>query len=48
MIVLADEERFKQVIRNLLSNAVKFSPQDGTIHVGAPPHRQDRPDQCPR
>ena len=34
-IVLADEERFKQVIRNLLSNAVKFSPNGGTIHVRA-------------
>ena len=32
--VLADEERFKQVMRNLLSNAVRFSPQGGTIHVG--------------
>jgi len=32
-IVLADEERFKQVIRNLLSNAVKFSPNSGMIHV---------------
>jgi signal transduction histidine kinase len=32
-IVLADEERFKQVVRNLLSNAVKFSPHQGTIHV---------------
>ena len=31
--VLADEERFKQVIRNLLSNAVKFSPNRSTIHV---------------
>ncbi|MEI8375569.1 MAG: ATP-binding protein [Planctomycetota bacterium] len=35
MIVLADEERFKQVIRNLLSNAVKFSPNGGMIHVSA-------------
>ena len=32
-IVLADEERIKQVIRNLLSNAVKFSPDGGTIQV---------------
>ncbi len=31
--VLADQERFKQVIRNLLSNAVKFSPPNSTIHV---------------
>ena len=33
MIVLADAERFKQVMRNLLSNAVKFSPSGGTIYV---------------
>ena len=31
--VLADEERFKQVIRNLLSNAVKFSPPNSAIHM---------------
>ncbi len=35
MLVPADEERFKQVIRNLLGNAVKFSPKGGTIHVRA-------------
>jgi signal transduction histidine kinase len=34
-IVLADPERFKQIIRNLLSNAVKFSPQSSTIHVNS-------------
>jgi signal transduction histidine kinase len=34
-IVLADEDRFKQVIRNLLSNAVKFSPDKSTVHVAA-------------
>ena len=32
-LVLADDERFKQVIRNLLSNAVKFSPQGSSIQV---------------
>ena len=48
MIVLADEERFKQVIRNLLSNAVKYSPSGGTIHVPRPPRWQDLPDQRPR
>jgi signal transduction histidine kinase len=31
--ILADGERFKQVVRNLLSNAIKFSPSDGVIHV---------------
>ncbi len=33
MLVLADEERFKQVMRNLLSNAVKFSPPNSTVYV---------------
>lgn len=32
-LVLADEERFRQVIRNLLSNAVKFSPPNSAIRV---------------
>jgi signal transduction histidine kinase len=36
-VVLADPERFKQVVRNLLSNAVKFSPQGGTIRVQSRP-----------
>jgi signal transduction histidine kinase/DNA-binding response OmpR family regulator len=29
--VLADEQRFAQIITNLLSNAVKFTPENGTI-----------------
>jgi CheY-like chemotaxis protein/anti-sigma regulatory factor (Ser/Thr protein kinase) len=33
--VHADKERTSQVIRNLLSNATKYSPQGGTIVVGA-------------
>jgi len=33
--VLADEGKLKLVLENLLSNAVKFTPNGGTIHVGA-------------
>jgi signal transduction histidine kinase len=33
--VYADANRLHQVLINLLSNAVKFSPQGGTITVGA-------------
>lgn len=33
--VVVDEARFKQVFVNLLSNAIKFSPEDGTITLGA-------------
>ncbi|WP_123029600.1 hybrid sensor histidine kinase/response regulator [Mycolicibacterium stellerae] len=31
----ADELRFKQVVLNLLSNAVKFTPNGGSVSVGA-------------
>jgi signal transduction histidine kinase/CheY-like chemotaxis protein len=31
----ADELRFKQVLLNLLSNAVKFTPDGGSVEVGA-------------
>ena len=34
-LVLADEERLRQVIVNLLSNAIKFSPSGGRITVRA-------------
>ncbi len=33
--VAADPDRLQQVLANLLSNAVKFSPQGGTIWIGA-------------
>lgn len=33
--VRADADRVRQVLTNLLSNAVKFSPQGGTVTVGA-------------
>lgn len=32
-VVLADEEKVRQVLLNLLSNAIKFTPPDGTIDV---------------
>ena len=31
----ADERKFKQILLNLLSNAVKFTPEGGSITVGA-------------
>ena len=33
-MVLADEERIREVLSNLLSNAVKYSPDGGTVRVG--------------
>jgi signal transduction histidine kinase len=35
VIVRADQRRIKQVMYNLLSNAVKFTPDGGTITIGA-------------
>ncbi|MCL2127360.1 MAG: ATP-binding protein, partial [Treponema sp.] len=34
-ILIGDDQRLTQVITNLLSNAVKFTPEEGTIHLGA-------------
>ncbi len=34
-LVLADETRIRQVLDNLVSNAIKYSPQGGTIRIGA-------------
>ena len=33
--IVADELRFKQVVLNLLSNAVKFTPDGGSVSIGA-------------
>ena len=33
--IIGDERKIKQVLFNLLSNAVKFTPDQGSIHVGA-------------
>jgi signal transduction histidine kinase len=35
VIVFGDRDRLAQVIGNLLSNAIKYSPQGGTVEVGA-------------
>ncbi len=34
-LVWADAERVRQILSNLLSNAIKYSPEGGTIRVGA-------------
>ncbi len=35
--VLADELRIQEVLENLISNAIKFTPQGGTVVIGAAP-----------
>jgi signal transduction histidine kinase len=39
--LVADEVRLKQVLGNLLSNAIGFSPQKGTVRLGAKRDGQD-------
>ncbi len=38
--ILADGARFQQVLVNFLTNALEFSPEDGSVHIGA--SAQDR------
>ena len=33
-LVLADQERIRQVFNNLLSNAIKYAPQGGEVRIG--------------
>jgi signal transduction histidine kinase len=33
--VFADETRLRQVLDNLVSNAIKYSPEGGTVEIGA-------------
>ncbi len=33
-LVMADEERLRQVFNNLLSNAIKYAPEGGEVRVG--------------
>jgi signal transduction histidine kinase len=32
-VVMADEEKFRQIVLNLLSNAIKFTPAGGEIRI---------------
>ncbi|MDR2519410.1 MAG: hypothetical protein LBD13_08390, partial [Spirochaetaceae bacterium] len=40
--IISDEQRLSQVILNLLSNAVKFTPEGGTVTLGAEKVGEDR------
>jgi two-component system, sensor histidine kinase and response regulator len=38
LIAFADKDMVHLILRNLLSNAIKYTPEKGTIEVGARPH----------
>lgn len=40
--VLADRQRFKQVLLNLMTNAVKYTPMHGRVTVSAGPASEDK------
>ncbi|MEO8333456.1 MAG: CHASE3 domain-containing protein [bacterium] len=40
-IVMADEEKLRQILINLFSNSTKFTPVGGRVSFGVAPHEQD-------
>ncbi|HYM49488.1 MAG TPA: ATP-binding protein [Candidatus Limnocylindrales bacterium] len=42
LVLIADKNKFKQVLYNLLSNAIKFTPQGGGVQVSADRLGEDR------